>query len=678
MAIAPHPMKSDNSAPQGDFRFSRTLTEADFKALSRQIAQVRDRQDAAALTGAEPGWAAACSAPAELRPGQALELAPAPALPRGCEPLLPEGLRPVYCNRSVAELVEHALLQAEGGLSHRGALCLKTLPYSGTTQRSLYRVVPQPGRPAPSSCPAVTLGEAAAMGPACNSELGCWLPLGAAAFEALYQRALDYSGDRALYQCQGWLSLPQAPPLRLRILTETASQALMAHHWLDTEGAPSLTPSNALAPDFTLLALPGLKGEPLLESALHSEVFLAIHPQARMILLGGSCHGGDLLRAIALALETLLADRPELLLLPGSFGPVGQAVSALPTGQRDQPTGHALFLGAPGSGKQSLASAAAQPKGGSLAPAQSPLPSPAHNWVIWSPQGVGLPLAGDYLSLGGLAPEAPQAQQLGFGSLLENVRLDEQTSVPRYSDYSWTRNLRGIRRRPVPGPQERANDRVNHRGNRRLSGQIGPGQRGQVLAAPRAMFLLIADVAGVLPPLAKLSLDQGLYYLLSGYGSVLPDWERQRPFPTACFSHGWPTQQAAERAILQLRQRLIQSATPIYLLNTGWLGPAPCPSYRRPDNRIPMAQSQGLVQLALAQPELFAAGPREAIFDFALPRQLPPELPAYLSDPARAWESQAAWQQAAQALAEAFRRHWQRSASSALPAGLHRAGPRAA
>jgi len=142
-----------------------------------------------------------------------------------------------------------------------------------------------------------------------------------------------------------------------------------------------------------------------------------------------------------------------------------------------------------------------------------------------------------------------------FGCLLENVPMD-QDRRPDFDSSAITENTR-------------ASYPLYFIPNYEPSGQGGH---------PEHIFLLTADAFGVLPPLAKLTIDQAMYYFLSGYTSKLAGTERglgEKPEATfsACFGAPFLPLKPSIYAEL-LAKKLAQYKTQVWLLNTGWSGGA--------------------------------------------------------------------------------------------------------
>src|SRR6202008_4541162 len=91
-----------------------------------------------------------------------------------------------------------------------------------------------------------------------------------------------------------------------------------------------------------------------------------------------------------------------------------------------------------------------------------------------------------------------------FGTILENVVLDEDTREIDFANQSITENTR-------------ASYPIEYIPNTALSGQG---------ATPKNVVFLTADAYGVLPPIAKLTAEQAMYQFLSGYTAKVAGTEK--------------------------------------------------------------------------------------------------------------------------------------------------------
>ena len=236
-----------------------------------------------------------------------------------------------------------------------------------------------------------------------------------------------------------------------------------------------------------------------------------------------------------------------------------------------------------------------------------------------------------------------------FGTVLENVAVDDR-GVIDLDDDSRTENTRFSY--PLA-----ANPNVMPHGQ-------GPH--------PQTIVLLTADSFGVLPPIARLSRDQALYYFLSGFTAKLAGTEIgvQEPQPTfsTCFGAPFLPQPPAVYARL-LGEKLDRHAATVWLVNTGWTGGP----YGQ-GHRMPIQATRRLLHAAL-QGELDEVDYRvDDVFGFELPARVPGVDPALLV-PRSTWRDPEAYDEKARELAAMFAENFEKFAADAGPA-VAQAGPR--
>src|SRR5256885_6720740 len=205
----------------------------------------------------------------------------------------------------------------------------------------------------------------------------------------------------------------------------------------------------------------------------------------------------------------------------------------------------ALFFGLSGTGKTTL----------SADPERHLIGDAEHGW---SAEGIFNFEGGCYAKVINLSPEGEpdiyRTTQM-FGTILENVVLDPVSRKVKFEDQSITENTRAsYPLHYIP--------------------RFVPSGRG---GHPKNIVFLTADAYGVLPPIAKLTREQALYYFLSGYTAKVAGTERGVKEPQATFSscfgavflvwHAWKYAEI-------LGQLIERHGADVWLVNTGWTGGA--------------------------------------------------------------------------------------------------------
>ena len=313
--------------------------------------------------------------------------------------------------------------------------------------------------------------------------------------------------------------------LPIRVITPSAWHALFAETMF-------IRPSHDARPDrspaFTILHAPDFEPNPD-DFGLRSSTFIVVDIDAGTILIGGTHYAGELKKSIFSIMNFLLPERQ-----------VFPMHCACNEGDNDDV---ALFFGLSGTGKTTL----------SADPHRILIGDDEHGW---SDDGVFNFEGGCYAKVIGLREEQePEifATTRMFGTILENVVLDSETRMIDFDDARLTQNTRAAY--PISS----------------IPNASTTGIAGQ----PSNVIMLTADASGVLPPVAKLSTDQAVYYFLSGYTSKIPGTEMGIDEPVATFSAGFGApfllRRPADYAAL-LAARLEASGAQAWLVNTGWTG----------------------------------------------------------------------------------------------------------
>jgi phosphoenolpyruvate carboxykinase (ATP) len=169
---------------------------------------------------------------------------------------------------------------------------------------------------------------------------------------------------------------------------------------------------------------------------------------------------------------------------------------------------------------------------------------------------------------------------------------------------------------------------------------------------PENIFFLTADAFGVLPPIARLTPEQAMYYFLSGYTSKLAGTERglgSEPQATfsACFGAPFLPLHPGFYAEL-LGQKIAKHNTKVWLLNTGWTG-----GPFGVGHRISLPYTRAMVRAALTGQLDDVPTLQDPYFNLALPQSVP-DVPADVLDPIKTWDNPEAYKKQARELVASF------------------------
>jgi phosphoenolpyruvate carboxykinase (ATP) len=221
-----------------------------------------------------------------------------------------------------------------------------------------------------------------------------------------------------------------------------------------------------------------------------------------------------------------------------------------------------------------------------------------------------------------------------FGTILENVVLDPATKRVKFADQSITENTR-------------ASYPLHY-----IRNHVAGGRGGH----PRNVVFLTADAFGVLPPIAKLTPEQAMYYFLSGYTAKVAGTERgvKEPQPTfsACFGAAFLVWHPIKYAAM-LGELLSRHKSNVWLVNTGWSGGA-----YGTGKRIKLTYTRAMVHAALAGELDGVKTDTDPVFGLAIPREIR-DVPSEVLNARRTWPDASAYDAQAKKLAGMFRENFE-------------------
>ena len=422
-------------------------------------------------------------------------------------------------------------------------------------------------------------------------------------FEKLHQKAAAYFNGRDVFVQDVIAGADRSYAMNIRIVSEKSWIALLASNLFREIPARQ---ASRFTPEFTVIQAPDLFADPK-QDGTNSGTFIAIDLTNMIALIGGTGYGGEVKKTIFSIMNYYLPLRGVLTMhCSANVGKHGDV---------------ALFFGLSGTGKTTLSSD----------PDRHLIGDDEHGWAK---NGVFNFEGGCYAKTIRLnrdwEPMIWQASQQ-FGSILENVVVDPKSRIPDFDDDSLTENIRAAYPlKFIPGHVKRG---------------IG--------GVPKNIFFLSADAFGVLPPVAKLSKEQAMYYFLLGYTSKLAGTETglgKEPLATFSTGFGAPFFPLNPRLYASLLgEKIEECKTNVWLINTGWRG-GPYGVGRRYD----LPYTRAIIDAALKEHLQGVPYTQEPYFGLYIPTQCP-GVPNELLDPRLSWTDTKSYDEYAQRLLASFK-----------------------
>lgn len=419
-------------------------------------------------------------------------------------------------------------------------------------------------------------------------------------FENLLKRLMAYLQNRDLFIFDGFAGADPKYRLPIRVINEYAYQNLFCRQLFIVPSDDELVNHE---PGFTVICAPGFKADPETDK-VNSEAFIILSFEKKLVIIGGSQYAGEMKKSIFSVLNYIMPQQGVLSMhCSANVGKDGST---------------ALFFGLSGTGKTTL----------SADPHRFLIGDDEHGW---SDDGIFNFEGGCYAKCINLSREKePQIYDaIKFGAVLENVIVDEDTRIPDYDSDEVTENTRAAY--PVEF----------------IPGAVIPGVGGH----PKTVVFLTADAFGVLPPIAKLTREQAMYYFISGYTSKLAGTERGITEPQATFSScfGAPFLPLSPMVYAKLLgEKIEKHDVNVFLVNTGWTG-GPYGVGKRMD----LGYTRAMIKAALDGELDSVEYEEDPIFGLMIPKSCP-EVPSQVLNPRNTWSDKDAYDKAAASLAESF------------------------
>lgn len=433
-------------------------------------------------------------------------------------------------------------------------------------------------------------------------------PISKENFEKIYSRIQAYLQTKEVFVQDLYAGAELEHQIKVRVITETAWHSLFARNMfireLDREKLRNFQP------DFTIINVPRFHAIPE-QDGTNSETFIIINFEKRMVLIGGTSYAGEIKKSIFTVMNYLLPKKNVLSMHCSAN--VGKKADV------------ALFFGLSGTGKTTL----------STDPERLLVGDDEHGWsdtAIFNIEG------GCYAKVIKLSKQSePDIYECTrkFGTILENVAIDVVTRRIDLDDESLTENTR-------------ASYPITHLPNIVKSGVAG---------IPSNIIFLTYDAFGVLPPVAKLDINQAMYHFISGYTARVAGTEKGVKEPksvfSACFGAPFMVHHPAIYAKL-LGDKISKYNVKCWLVNTGLTG-GPYGTGKR----FSIEYTRRIIKAILENELDNVQFNNDKIFGFQIPISIP-ELPQEILNPRNSWEDKAKYDETIKKLAIDFNENFKK------------------
>lgn len=426
-------------------------------------------------------------------------------------------------------------------------------------------------------------------------------------FDKLYQKMVEFVADKQLYARYSYACASEKYRTNILVINTLAWHNLFCHHLFLR---PSMEEKESFEPEWTILNIPEFQADPAVDNT-RAKNFTIIDFTKKVILIGGTGYAGEMKKGIFSVLNYILPEEKKVLSMhcSANIGVDGDT---------------ALFFGLSGTGKTTL----------SADPYRKLIGDDEHGWdenEVFNFEG------GCYAKVINLSQEQePEIfGAIRYGTILENTRFINGSNTVDYANHRVTENTRTA----YP---------INYIPNVAVP-SIG--------TSPQNIFFLSADSFGVLPPISKLSVEQAMYYFLSGYTAKLAGTEMGVKEPqatfSACFGAAFLPLTPKKYADL-LGEKIKSGKVKVWLINTGWSGGG-----FGVGSRMKIAYTRAMIRAALKGDFEHVSFIKHEIFGLEMP-QTCPNVPENILSPRNTWADKAAYDQEANELKKAFEENYQR------------------
>lgn len=412
-------------------------------------------------------------------------------------------------------------------------------------------------------------------------------PLTPEKFDGIFSRLQAFLQGEELFVQDVFVGADPDYQMPIRIITDTAWQSLFARNMFLTLKTQEQHKTHI--PNFTVIASPSFKLDPRIDGT-NSETAIVIDFSKRLAIVANTQYGGEIKKSIFTIMNFLM--------------PIQDIMSMHCSANVGKKDDVALFFGLSGTGKTTL----------SADPNRKLIGDDEHGWSdgsVFNYEG------GCYAKVIRLSAEnEPEiyACTRRFGTILENVVFDSTSRKIDLDDEHITENTR------ASYPLDFIPNSIPEK---------------MVKAHPKNVIFLTCDAQGVMPPIARLDMNQAIYHFISGYTSKIAGTELGLGIEpeiafSACFGAPFMVHHPYLYADL-LRRKIEKHGAKVWLVNTGWVG-----GKFGVGKRISIRHTRNMLNAVLDGELDNVKFRKDKLFDFDIPVSCP-NVPEDVLVPETAW-----------------------------------------
>lgn len=420
-----------------------------------------------------------------------------------------------------------------------------------------------------------------------------------AMFDSLFGKLQDYAAGKELYIIDTFGGADPEHRIKTRFIVERPYHALFIKQLLIRPTAAEL---ETYEPDWQVIDFGKRSFDPAVDGT-KGDAVIALNMVSNTVLIGGTQYAGEMKKSVFTIMNYLL--------------PLQGVMSMHCSANVGKGGDTALFFGLSGTGKTTL----------SADPERMLIGDDEHGWTS---DGVFNVEGGCYAKCIGLTEEKePEIYRaIRTGAILENVILDE-SGHPDYNDQSITENTRAA----YP---------IEH-----IPNIMVPSVGGH----PKNIVFLTCDALGILPPMARLSNEQAMFFFLNGYTAKVGGTEKGVTEPKSVFSacFGAPFLPLRPKVYAKLLgEKIAAHGSKVWLINTGWTG-----GPYGVGNRMKLSYTRAMINAAFAGELDDVTFETDPIFGLEMPTSCP-NVPSEVLNPRNTWADKDAYDREANKLHELF------------------------